>query len=119
MRSKRGTSFEQERKLKQNPSSIFLRELRKQACGCNFAQLTDTMIRDQIVFGTNNSKLREKMLKEKDLTLLKAEQICKAAEVSAQQNEVWAQAEKQVALVKKCAKCNRPHEPGRCPAFGR
>ncbi|XP_040355270.2 uncharacterized protein LOC121045893, partial [Ixodes scapularis] len=82
------------------------------------------MIRDQVVFGTNNSKLWEKMLKEKDITLLKAEQIYKAAEVSAQQNEVWAQAEKQMALVKKkqqykCAKCNRPLEPGRCPAFGR
>ncbi|XP_070389758.1 uncharacterized protein [Dermacentor albipictus] len=83
----------------------------------------ESMIRDQVVFGVHNPKLRETLLKVKDLTLAKTEQICKAAELSSQQNEAWAQAEKQVASVKKrpfkCTKCNRSHERSRCPAFGK
>ncbi|XP_077525587.1 uncharacterized protein LOC144136799 [Haemaphysalis longicornis] len=106
------------------PFEHFLRDLRKLARSCNFADLADSMIRDQVVFGTNNVKLREKMLKVKDLTLLKAEQICKASEASAQQNETWGQSERVVAAVKRrqqfrCSNCNRSHERGRCPAFGK
>lgn len=68
------------------------------------------MVRDQIVFGTVNPKLREKMLKVKDLTLQKAEDICKADEVCAEQNNAWAGTEKEVAPIKmhrqaKCAAC--------------
>lgn len=64
------------------------------------------------------------MLKEKDLTLLKAGHICRAAEVSAQQNEAWSHADNQIAVVKKsqqrvCTKCNRSHARARCPAFGK
>lgn len=47
------------------------------------------MITDQIVFGINNSKLREQMLHEKGLTLLKTEEICKVPETMAQQSQVW------------------------------
>ncbi|XP_077535341.1 uncharacterized protein LOC144147144 isoform X2 [Haemaphysalis longicornis] len=106
------------------PFEHFVRDLRKLARSCNFADLADSMIRDQVVFGTNNVKLREKMLKVKDLTLLKAEQICKASEASAQQNETWGQSERVVAAVKRrqqfrCWNCNRSHERGRCPAFGK
>ncbi|XP_042146525.1 uncharacterized protein LOC121835994, partial [Ixodes scapularis] len=116
--------FRTRMRVEAEPFEHFLRDLRKQAGCCNFAQLTDSVIRDQVVFGTNNPKFREKMLKEKDLTLLRAEQICKAAEVSALQSEVFAQGEKLVAPVKKrqpykCGKCNRQHERGRCPAFGK
>ncbi|XP_065289918.1 uncharacterized protein [Dermacentor albipictus] len=105
------------------PFEHFLRDLRKLSRSCNFAELTESMIRDQVVFGVHNPKLREKLLKVKDLTLAKTEQICKAAELSSQQNEAWAQTEKQVASVKKrlfkCMKCNRSHERSRCPAFGK
>lgn len=44
------------------------------------------MVRDQIVFGTINPELQKKMLKLKDLTLRKSEEICKAEEICAEQN---------------------------------
>ncbi|XP_042142891.1 uncharacterized protein K02A2.6-like [Ixodes scapularis] len=114
------------------PVEQFIRVLRKQARYCNFGQLSDSMIRDQIVFGTNNKKLREKMLRDKDLTLQKAEQTCKAAEASAKQNEAWYAHEEKVdsttkgyqrrsdaSRTEQCFKCNRRHEKRKCPAFGK
>ncbi|XP_070382510.1 uncharacterized protein [Dermacentor albipictus] len=79
----------------------FLRDLRKQARSCNFSGIADSLIRDQIVFGTSSPRLREKLLKEKDLTLAKAEQIFKAEEAALLQNNAWAQPDKHVALVMK------------------
>ncbi|XP_077545271.1 uncharacterized protein LOC144158324 [Haemaphysalis longicornis] len=115
------------------PAEQFLRDLRKQAKFCNFGQLFDSMIRDQIVFGTNNRKLREKMLREKDLTLEKAEHFCKAAETASKQSEAWKESDEKVDATTarqqrssqslkttfQCFKCNRRHEPRKCPAFGK
>ena len=42
------------------------------------------MIRDQIVFGTNEKKLREKLLRETELTLDSAIKICQASELARQ-----------------------------------
>ncbi|CAN7982308.1 unnamed protein product [Ixodes pacificus] len=40
------------------PVEKFIRDLKKLAAQCNFGELHDSMIRNQIVFGTNDSKLR-------------------------------------------------------------
>ncbi|XP_077494383.1 uncharacterized protein LOC144105044 [Amblyomma americanum] len=120
----------------------FGRDLKRQATQCNFGDQHDSLIRDQIVFGTNNSKLRERMLAEKDLTLLKAEELCKAAELAALRSQVWNKSEdcvdsissrtvstkKQQQRDKKLCldnqeycyrKCNRKQRPKQCPAFGK
>ena len=47
----------------------YLTDLKIKAQSCNFRYLKDSMIRDQIVFGTNEKKLQEKLLRETDLTL--------------------------------------------------
>ncbi|KAK8756670.1 hypothetical protein V5799_000628 [Amblyomma americanum] len=110
------------------PFEQYLRQLKKQAKLCNFGTLEESMIRDQVVFGTNNPKIREKMLREKDLTLQKAEQMCKAAEVSARQNAAWSNDTLQVDYAHKrehdrkpfrCRQCNRAHAQGDCPAYGK
>nr|XP_054928052.1 uncharacterized protein LOC129385442 [Dermacentor andersoni] len=114
------------------PFEKFLRDLKKQASQCNFGASHDSLVRDQIVFGTNNAKLREKMLREKELTLLKAENMCKIAESVAQQNEVWRKADACVDAISRrtnesklggeqlqCRRCNRKHRPKQCPAFGK
>ncbi|XP_077548085.1 uncharacterized protein LOC144160802 [Haemaphysalis longicornis] len=62
------------------PFEHFLRDLKTQARACNFGALTDSMVRDQIVFGTRDAKLREKLLADNKLTLENAEKTCKAAE---------------------------------------
>lgn len=115
------------------PFEHFLRDLKTQARACNFGALTDSMVRDQIVFGTRDAKLREKLLADNKLTLENAEKTCKAAEISAAHQEAWYQDVKQVDPVRKqspvarsewrrdykCRKCGRTHEPRNCPAFGK
>ena len=47
---------------------------------CNFGELRDSLIRDQIVIGVFEHKLQERLLRESNLTLPKAVEICQAAE---------------------------------------
>lgn len=89
------------------PSEQFIRDLRKLAQSCNFGSLADSMIRDHIVYGTNNGKVREKLLRDNKLTLTKAEQVCKSAELSAAQNELWERERRVDAL--KLAPSFEPH----------
>ncbi|XP_070384992.1 uncharacterized protein [Dermacentor albipictus] len=93
----------------------------------------DAMIRDQIVYGTNDEKLRERLLRDTTLNLVKAEQAAKAAEATAAQQKVWARDESHIDAMRKehpskqselprhykCPKCARMHPPRRCPAFGK
>ncbi|CAN7947430.1 unnamed protein product [Ixodes pacificus] len=81
------------------PVETFIRDLKKLAAQCNIGELHDSMIRDQIVFGTNDLKLREKMLCEKGLTLLKAEEMCKVAETLAKRNHVWNKAANRIDAI--------------------
>ena len=48
----------------------------------------DSLIRDRIVVGTNSTKLQEKMLQDKDLTLQSAISLCKSAETTRRQIKV-------------------------------
>ena len=71
------------RKQKENESfDVYLTELRKLASECCFGELKDRMIKDKIVSGVLSSKLRDKLLRESDLTLKKTILICKAAELA-------------------------------------
>ncbi|XP_049519399.1 uncharacterized protein K02A2.6-like [Dermacentor silvarum] len=107
----------------------FARDLRTQAKLCNFGTLEESLIRDQIVFGTNNKTVREKMLRDKTLTLQIAENMCKAAEAAAQQNAAWATERMQVDCSRRyergkeqkgrCKHCCRVHAPWQCPAYGK
>eukprot|EP00112_Aurelia_sp_Birch-Aquarium-sp1_P022845 Seg6585.1 transcript_id=Seg6585.1/GoldUCD/mRNA.D3Y31 product="hypothetical protein" protein_id=Seg6585.1/GoldUCD/D3Y31 len=51
---------------------------------CEYGELTESIIKDRIVEGINNDSTRERLLREKDLSLQKAIDICKAAEVASQ-----------------------------------
>ena len=42
----------------------------------------ENMIRDKIVFGMSDLRIKERLLREKDLDLAKAVDICRAAEAS-------------------------------------
>ncbi|XP_070382812.1 uncharacterized protein [Dermacentor albipictus] len=114
------------------PVEHFLRDLKNQARACNFGALAESMVRDQIVFGINDDTVREKLLRDNNLTLQKAEQACKAAEASATHKEMWNQ-EHQVHPISRtstsrenreqtrydCRNCGGKHSPRRCPAFGK
>ena len=55
--------------------------LRKLAENCDFISITpDEILRDRLVFGIRDSKIRERLLREPVLTLKRTDEICRAAE---------------------------------------
>ena len=55
--------------------------LRKLAEGCSFETITpDEILRDRLLFGVRDNKLRERLLRETKLTLDKTDEICRASE---------------------------------------
>ena len=96
------------------------------------------MIRDKIVFGISEKSLKERMLREANLTLEKAVDLCHAAEASKvhlktmvggagekasvnviNKNRVGKPSPyKQKSTNKSCAYCGLDHKPRKCPAFG-
>ena len=69
----------------------YLTELRQIAANCDFESITpDQLLRDRLVTGARNAKVRENLLKEKKLTLEKAVDIARAAESTAAQMKVMS-----------------------------
>jgi hypothetical protein len=67
---------------------IFLGDLRRMARSCQFEGVCDSMIRDRIVVGVRDDATRHKLLQQRDLTLARAIDICKASEAAARQLRV-------------------------------
>lgn len=114
---------------------------------CEFGDLTDSLIKDRIVGGVLKDSVRSRLLRETDLTLQKAIDICRASETATQQMKamqsssagatsgnvdfVRRKTEKSKPMKntdskstasqnkQKCGKCGYKHEPRKCPAFGK
>ncbi|XP_053104922.1 uncharacterized protein K02A2.6-like [Hemicordylus capensis] len=69
--------------------------MKLKANSCEFGSVCKELIRDKIVF-TATEKLKERLLREPDLTLEKAVQICQVAEVTATQLQTMTDCSKQV-----------------------
>jgi len=115
--------------------------LRLKSQSCNFGMLCDSMIRDQIVIGVQDKRVRMQLLKETDLTLERAIKICQASECAlaqlksfsdeketAEVDAVRSATERAMSKKKKnkpsqesrgCGKCGNKHAPRKCPAFGK
>ena len=65
----------------------FATELKSRAQHCEFDTLRDSVIQDEIVIGVNSKKVQERLLREEDLDLNKAIQICRAAEEVKEQTQ--------------------------------
>lgn len=66
----------------------FAAALRLRAKDCGFGDQTESLIRDRIVFGCVDARVKERLLREDNLTLKSALDICRAAEVSKAQMKV-------------------------------
>ena len=120
--------------------------LRTLAATCEFETLQDGLISDRIVCGNGirNQMVKERLLRETELTLQKAIDICRAADVSRQQvKTISNQKAPNIDVVrqdykranrgqqklpnnhkperqrKQCGNCGRSHEAKRCPAYGK
>ena len=87
------------------------------------------LIRDKFVFGLMDDNIKERLLRESDVTLSKAVETAQRTESSKKQikemgrpsvNAVQEseQSRKQYIRSRQCTQCGRHHKPRNCPAFG-
>jgi hypothetical protein len=72
----------------------YVTDLRLKVKTCEYGTMADEMIKDRIVVGVQCDIVRGRLLREKDLNLSKAIDICKAAEASKKQLEKLADEKK-------------------------
>ncbi|XP_062889910.1 uncharacterized protein LOC134338193 [Mobula hypostoma] len=123
----------------------YVTELRKHRRTCEFALLTDSLIKDRLICGIQDNTLRKRLLREQDLNFEKAFALCKASEtVMSQAEELLVEncnvnAVKQHEYIKKynntstkltvsktaferkksCDCCVREHPLNQCFAYGK
>ena len=123
--------------------------LRKLSEACEFDTITpNEILRNRLIFGIHDTKVREKLLRETNLTLIKTDEICRAAESMTEQMRIVGQSNNATTSVhavrqvsgqkkrtsneasrtnksettKECWNCGRQHgrQPKElCPAFGK
>lgn len=112
----------------------YVTELRLLTKTCNFGTLRDSLIRDRIVCGGNDTSMRERLLREKNLTLDTCLQLCRATELSKENvKTITGPIVEEVHLMQgasyqfkgsdtiHCKFCGKTHEKRKekCPAFGK
>ena len=123
----------------------YLTELKRLAQRCNFGALEDEMIRDRLVVGISNKVVKERMLREPELTLHQAVTICRADEESQKglnimkndDTDMVRQSHKAKSKdlkqrlpksdymkqkqrnAKTCGRCGKVHGARECPAYGK
>ena len=124
----------------QEPGETYRTALRKLGENCNFQAITpDEILRDRLVFGISDSKVRERLLRESALTLAKTDEICRAAESMSLQMKVFEEnssasihavksgreqaksSETEKSTYRECWNCGYRHEHKKeaCPALGK
>ena len=121
----------------------FLLDLRNKATTCEIGSLQDSLIKDRIVCGIDDKSVRERLLRDNDLTLDKAINIVRAAETSKTQVEKLSnppieveslnqnsdrksrrkhqeemQPSRRASKTNRCSRCGSSHGPKQCPALG-
>ncbi|XP_062596544.1 uncharacterized protein LOC134257995 [Saccostrea cucullata] len=121
----------------------YITELKLIAKDCSFENLEDGLIRDRIVCGAFSSRVKERLLREDNLSLEKAVSLCRADEECRKQIKTINEEEKVHALKKtfvkqrnpdsrqrgtpkktsqemfNCGRCRKKHEKGNFPAYGK
>ncbi|XP_070567222.1 uncharacterized protein [Ptychodera flava] len=115
----------------------YVTDLKILAATCNFGSLQESLIKDRLVCGINDSRLRERLLREADLDLEKCLQICRAAELSKESiktievptevhavKQKWANAQetsRKPEQGRACKYCGKRHgkDKEKCPAYGK
>ena len=125
----------------------FITELRQKSKDCEFGRNEDDMIRDKLVFSINDIRLKERLLRDNALTLRRAMDTCRSAELAKSQIQAmqtsqvvqdtsvdalrkatgqtrtgsWNKSKtssKRHVTTTVCHKCGNKHEPRQCPAYG-
>ncbi|KAK9751611.1 hypothetical protein QE152_g4804 [Popillia japonica] len=117
---------------------MFITDLKKLSQNCNFGELRESLIRDRIVCGILDKKVRDRLLREAKLDLTQCVNIlCKAAELAEAQSKQLSEEtnasnlngkqqnktktpklEADTNKQSKCRKCGLFHWKN-CPAYGK
>ena len=120
----------------------FLVDLRNKADSCDFGDKKDEFVRDRIVVGISSEQTRKALIREADLTLDKATEVCQMYEL-AENSNLSVNQDPDVNAIKtarhqyrprkqgqgqgygakpkqtKCTWCGFVHDKGKCPAYGK
>ena len=117
----------------------YVMELKLIAKNCGYGELEDDLVRDRIVCGVTSGQIKERLLREEELTLEKTMRICRAAEESKKQVKLMhddkptsihgikqehKSQKKGKALPKppskqQCGNCGKSHPKRQCVAYGK
>ena len=124
----------------------YVTDLKLKSRTCEFGELRDSLIKDRVVCGICSDQVRERLLRDPELTLQKAIDTCRAAEVTKAQMKNLTEEEKTVHVVRQkqqsaaafasdsqaqrtektgqqkiqCTSCGYKHfAQARCPAMGK
>ena len=123
----------------------FVTELRQLSKECEFGELKSSVIRDLIIFGLSDNRLRERMLREPELTLQKAielgqaadetkelvkelscevnspssiHQVSRSAKTTKPQKTNFRAGCNKCTMINNCKFCGKTHKRRECPAYG-
>ncbi|CAI5693955.1 unnamed protein product [Oreochromis niloticus] len=77
----------------------YVSDLKNKAGSCRFGQLKDELIRDRLVCGINSDNMRKQLLRDSDLTLSKAIEMCQIFEQTDQHTKALATPKQMAAKV--------------------
>ncbi|KAJ3647665.1 hypothetical protein Zmor_019530 [Zophobas morio] len=66
----------------------YVTQLRQLSENCQFGTLCKSLIKDRLVLGIKENSVKDRLLRTKNLELVKAIEICKAAEITRRQLQV-------------------------------
>ena len=94
-------------------------ELRSRAQSCEFSTLKDSLLRDRIICGILDDGLRERLLRQDDLTLDKTLQECRSSELTRTQAQVLSSAGENASIpVDSLSKTKKKSQAGAYGANG-
>jgi len=123
----------------------YAKRLKIQASLCEFGDLKDQMLLFRVIFGITDSKLKERLLRDTEMTLARALNDVRATEMTRKQLSSIADGDKtsvavvskhsasfvsrdslasaavedKPSLVSSCRYCGYDHPRGKCPAYGK
>ena len=112
---------------------MFLNDLKLKSKTCEFGTLCDSLITDRIIVGIESNSTKERLLREVNVTLERATEICRASEKSKLQSKALSADHSEDHHTdaihtrkcknghKMCEWCNQRHKSGSrenfCPAY--
>ena len=108
-------------------TAAFVARLRHLAAHCNYGESLDSMLRDRLVCGIGDERLQRRLLREKELTFIKAFELCQVQESAESNAKLLNKPEavhfhprsdreqrQPIRTTEQCYRCGGAHTPSSC-----